>query len=338
MFLSHAIDRFGTAIVFVNALVSALGIPVPIMPTLVIVGATLLTSADSAGVQVPLHYAIALSAAVAGGLIGDFVWFQGGRIYGGQTLKTICQLSLSRDTCVKKTERFFGKFGVRVLFIAKFVPGLSLVSVPLAGTMGVRTRSFLAHDAVGIALYAVLGLTLGTAFANQVESLFRVMSHLGRQAAFIVVLALACYIAYRYWRRRTLLATLEKARMSVDELYTLMQSGKPPVVLDIRSGEKRYLDPYTIPGSIHTDERAWVSAVSELEPDTSIVIFCSCPNEVSAAWLAKTMRTAGYQKSIPLTGGIDAWRAAGFSLAPAFVAGASSSSGDEADVCGWSPR
>ncbi len=53
---------------------------------------------------------------------------------------------------MKKTERFFGRWGVRVLLVAKFIPGLSLVSVPLAGAMGVKMRSFITHDALGIAL------------------------------------------------------------------------------------------------------------------------------------------------------------------------------------------
>ena len=33
-------------------------------------------------------------------LFGVSAWYVAGRIYGGNTLKTICRLSLSRDTCV----------------------------------------------------------------------------------------------------------------------------------------------------------------------------------------------------------------------------------------------
>ena len=44
------------------------------------------------------------------GTITSQTWDQEGMyLYGGNTLKTLCKLSLSRDTCVKKTERFFGR-------------------------------------------------------------------------------------------------------------------------------------------------------------------------------------------------------------------------------------
>src|ERR1700722_12877461 len=201
MLLHDLVARYGPAIVFLNVMGSALGLPVPAMPTLIVVGASV-QMMGVAGHSVLPHLLAVLCIAVAGGLIGDMVWFQGGRRYGDRTLKTICTLSLSRDTCVKKTERFFGRWGVRVLLVAKFIPGLSLVSVPLAGAMGVRTRSFIAHDGVGVALWAAVGLAVGVIFAAELDLVFAMIAQLGRQAVLVVAVALACYVAYRYWRRK----------------------------------------------------------------------------------------------------------------------------------------
>jgi membrane protein DedA with SNARE-associated domain/rhodanese-related sulfurtransferase len=315
MLLHDLVDRFGPAIVFVNVLGAALGLPVPALPTLIVVGASVeVMSLRGTGVMLPLLGMLCL--AVAGGVLGDLVWFQGGRRYGDRTLKTICKLSLSRDTCVKKTERFFGRWGVRVLLVAKFIPGLSLVSVPLAGAMGVRLRSFIAHDGAGIALWAAVGLALGVVFAAELEMLFALIARLGRQAIMVVAVLLAAYIAYRWWRRRALMATLEKARLTVEELYALMEDKPLPTIFDIRSREKRMLDPFTIPGSVFADERELQKIILEYDPAQKIVIYCSCPNEVSAAWMAKTLRNAGFRDVVPLTGGLDAWRLAGFEVAP----------------------
>jgi rhodanese-related sulfurtransferase len=44
------------------------------------------------------------------------------------------------------------------------------------------------------------------------------------------------------------------------------------------------------------------------------VVYCACPNEVSAARVALKLRKAGFTKVRPLLGGIEAWRAAGFTL------------------------
>nr|WP_277186442.1 DedA family protein/thiosulfate sulfurtransferase GlpE [Caballeronia sp. BR00000012568055] len=314
MLLHQLVDKFGPAIVFVNVMGSALGLPVPAMPTMIIVGASIALMAVNGAAFWPPLVGV-LCVAVAGGVLGDLVWFQGGRKYGDKTLKTICKLSLSRDTCVKKTERFFGKWGVRVLLVAKFIPGLSLVSVPLAGAMGVKLRSFIAHDGAGIALWSAVGLSLGVLFAAQLEMFFAMMSQLGRQAIMVLAVLLAIYVAYRWWRRRALMATLEKARISVDQLYSLMNDEPLPVIFDIRSPEKRMLDPFAIPGSMFADERDLAKIIESYDKSRKVIIYCSCPNEVSAAWMAKTMRNAGFRDVLPLTGGLDAWRLAGFRVA-----------------------
>jgi membrane protein DedA with SNARE-associated domain/rhodanese-related sulfurtransferase len=347
MLLHELVDRFGPAIVFVNVLGAALGLPVPAMPTMIVVGASIEVMALKGPSVWPPLVGVLL-VAMAGGVLGDLVWFQGGRKYGDRTLKTLCKLSLSRDTCVKKTERFFGRWGVRVLLVAKFIPGLSLVSVPLAGAMGVRLRSFIAHDGVGVGLWAAVGLALGVTFAAELEMLFSMISQLGKQAGLVVAVALVLYVAYRWWRRRTLMATLEKARISVDELYALMENEPVPVIFDIRSREKRMLDPFVIPGSVFADERELQTIVENYDPAHKVVIYCSCPNEVSAAWMAKTMRNAGFKDVLPLTGGLDAWRQAGFDVTRLTEFGSESApdaggpgghgGGEMASACQWQPN
>jgi rhodanese-related sulfurtransferase len=249
-------------------------------------------------------------------LLGDTVWFLAGRLYGGRTLQTLCRVSLSRDTCVKKTERFFGRWGVRVLAVSKFIPGLSLVSIPLAGAMNVPLGQFLRYDAIGAALWASVGLTVGVLFAPQIDMIFVGMGRLGKAAALVIAVLVVLYVSYRWWRRRSLMHTLSEARISVDELYGLMNAQETPVIYDIRSREKRILDPYIIPGSVFADERMLDEIATSVDRDRKLVIYCSCPNEVSAAWMAKQLTELGFKDVVPLRGGLDAWRDAGWQLAP----------------------
>jgi rhodanese-related sulfurtransferase len=232
-------------------------------------------------------------------------------MYGGNTLKAICRLSLSRDTCVKKTERFFGRWGVRVLAVAKFVPGLSIVSIPMAGAMGTRYRTFLTYDSIGAALWSGTGLIIGALFAKQIDMLFALAGRLGRTAALVAVALLLAYAAYRWIRRRQLIAKLASARIEVDELAALVKAGKTPVLFDIRSHEKRKLDPFVIPGSQFADERQLDEIVATYPRDQKLVIYCSCPNEISAAWMAKQLNEAGFSDVLPLRGGMEAWRDSG---------------------------
>lgn len=309
--LHDLVARYGPALVFVNALAAALGLPVPAMPTLVLFGAMAALQPESIGSQLLPVLVLAVFASV----IGDSVWFWAGRRYGGATLKTLCRLSLSRDTCVKKTERFFGRWGVRVLTVSKLVPGLSLLSVPMAGAVGTPYRAFVAHDGIGAAIWATLGLALGVIVSRQVDWMFATIGRLGHAGILVVIALLAVYAGYRWMRRRMLKNKLVDARIAVDELHELLSKGLAPVILDIRSDEKRQLDPYVIPGTRFADERRLDEIVAAYRPDQKVVIYCSCPNEVSAAWMAKKMIELGFRDVLPLKGGIDAWREAGKEVA-----------------------
>ncbi|TAM51290.1 MAG: hypothetical protein EPN57_18765 [Paraburkholderia sp.] len=309
--LHDLVARYGPALVFVNALAASLGLPVPAMPTLIAFGAMAALHPASIGEQLLPVLVLAVFASVA----GDSVWFFAGRYYGGATLKTLCRLSLSRDTCVKKTERFFGRWGVRVLTVSKLVPGLSLLSVPMAGAVGVPYRAFVAHDGIGAAIWATLGLAVGVMVSREVDWLLGAVNRLGSRSLFVVAALLAAYAGYRWLRRRALKAKLVDARIAVDELHALMSGEPAPVVLDIRSDEKRQLEPYVIPGAQLADERRLDEIIAAYRPEQKVVVYCSCPNEVSAAWMAKKLIEAGFHDVLPLKGGIDAWREAGRAVA-----------------------
>ncbi|MDR6500051.1 hypothetical protein FPJ27_19165 [Burkholderia sp. MS455] len=310
MLLRDLVAQYGPLLVFANVLAAAIGLPVPAMPTLVLFGA--MSAMHPAMIGSQLVTVVALS--VLGALIGDTVWYVAGRRYGGTTLKTICRLSLSRDTCVRKTERFFGRYGVRVLAVARFIPGLSLVSVPMAGALGTRYRTFAGYDALGAAVWTIVGLVAGIVFYRQIDWLFAGASHLGRAVLLVIVALLAIYAAVRWMRRRALIRQLANARIGVDELDLLLRDATAPVVLDVRSPEHRKLDPFTIPGAQFADERQIGDIAARYPLTQKFVVFCSCPNEVTAALMAKRLLDAGFTDALALRGGLDAWRDTGRQL------------------------
>ncbi|AOK57282.1 hypothetical protein WT67_17150 [Burkholderia stagnalis] len=308
--LRDLVAQYGPLLVFANVLAAAVGLPVPAMPTLVLFGAMAMLHPEMIGSQ--LVTVLALS--VLGALIGDTVWYVAGRRYGGTTLKTICRLSLSRDSCVRKTERFFGRYGVRVLAVARFIPGLSLVSVPMAGALGTRYRTFAGYDALGAALWTICGLLVGLVFYRQIDWLFAGASRLGHAVLFVIAVLLGMYAAVRWMRRRALIRQLANARIGVDELEALLRDPIAPVILDVRSEEHRKLDPFAIPGAQFADDRHVGDIVARYPLTQKFVVYCSCPNEVSAALMAKRLTDAGFPHALALRGGLDAWRDTGRQL------------------------
>jgi rhodanese-related sulfurtransferase len=94
-----------------------------------------------------------------------------------------------------------------------------------------------------------------------------------------------------------------------------MGAPRKPVIVDLRAqlpGDERR----SIPGAIVMALGEVRDGRSGLPLDNDIVFFCDCPNEASAASAAKALMDLGYTRVRPLLGGLDAWTAAGYELAP----------------------
>ena len=48
--------------------------------------------------------------------------------------------------------------------------------------------------------------------------------------------------------------------------------------------------------------------------DDEVIVYCACPNEASAAAVAKRLMQAGFATVRPLGGGMEAWQAAGYPI------------------------
>jgi Uncharacterized membrane-associated protein len=300
------IAQYGLLLVFFNVLAEQAGVPVPAVPTMIVAGAL------AANDRLPV--AAVVLAAVLACLLSDLAWYWAGRRFGSGVMRTLCRISLSPDSCVKQSELRFQRWRGRVLLIAKFVPGLSTVAPPLVGAMGLRMPTFLLLDGLGSLLWAGLAVGLGYAFAAQIDVVLAALASAGTLAFELLLVLLALYIAAKWWQRRRLLLALRMARITVDELNESIAAGQTPIVVDVRSQAARLLDTRIIPGALLADLESVDQVLIGIPPDRELVIYCSCPNEVSAAKAAKLLMAIGYQRVRPLQGGLDAWDSAGYAI------------------------
>ena len=298
------ITQYGLLLVFVNVLIEQVGVPVPAVPTLIVAGAL----AANGQLSLPGVMGVALLAC----LLGDLLWYEAGRRFGGRVMRTICRISLSPDSCVRQSEMRFQRWRGGMLLVAKFIPGLSTVAPPLVGAMGLRRSTFLLLDGLGSLLWISVAVALGHAFASQIGVLLTALANAGTVALELVAALLALYIAIKWWQRQRLLHALRMARITAAELNRAMAGDNVPVVVDVRSGPGRVLDPRIIPGALLADPKSVGQMIRGLAPDRELVMYCSCPNEVSSATAAKLLMAAGYRNVRPLLGGLDAWVAAGY--------------------------
>ena len=307
--LFELIGRFGVALVFANVLLEQLGLPVPAIPTLLIAGALAADGRLPGGALV--------MAAVLACLLADCLWYAAGRLYGNRVMRLLCRISLTPDSCVSQTQERFERWGVNALVAAKFVPGLALIAPPLAGATRMGVVRFVGWSTLGSVLWVIAGLGLGVLLRPQIEALLPHLARLGRIALYAVLALLATYVAFKWWERRRFYALLRMARISVAELAKLMDGGAAPLIVDVRSATARALEPRSIPGAVHVTLQDVAVRIQQMPRDRDIVLYCTCPNEASAASVAKVLIDHGFTRVRPLSGGLDAWIAAGGVLAGA---------------------
>ncbi len=297
---------FGLSLVFLNVLLEQLGLPVPAVPTLVVAGAM------AANGRLPGSSLYAL--AVVACLIADCTWYVAGRFYGGRVMSLLCRISLSPDSCVSQTQSAFERWGPRALLFAKFVPGLALITPPLAGATRMDPARFVGFSALGAILWVGTALLLGLLLRSQIEQLLPQAAHVGGAVAVVLLVLLACYIAYRWWERRRFLTALDMARISVEELQGRMQGDPAPVIIDVRSTTAQTLELRRIPGALHLPVSDVARHLGDLPRDREIILYCTCPNEASAAKAARLLMNNGFRQVRPLKGGLEAWIEAGYTV------------------------
>lgn len=290
---------------FVGVFAGAIGLPVPAMPTLIVVGSTLVAARD------PMLIIGTFLAALAGAFLGDAAWFLTGRRFGYRVLDGLCRISLSPDTCVRRASGFFEKRGVKLLLVSRFIPGLSLVAIPIAGASDTRFSRFTVYDLLGASLWVAVGLSAGMLFYRQIDAVLALLSRFGIGMVAVAAIGLVLWIAFRYVRRTLLLMRLRKSRITVDELSMLLATEPGALIIDVRSDMSRRDDPFVIPGSRLFDLATVDQELATLPRHSALVIYCSCPNEVSAAKVAERLSKLGFSNVRPLTGGLGAWRDAG---------------------------
>ena len=138
-----------------------------------------------------LNPVLVVLSGMAACLIADNIWFQLGRRRGARILNFLCRIALEPDSCVRKTENAFSKYGVRSLLVAKFVPGLNAVAAPMAGSSGTTFGRFLWFDTLGVLIWMLTYCGLGYVFSDQIETVGLYAMRMGSGLIGLLVALLA---------------------------------------------------------------------------------------------------------------------------------------------------
>jgi rhodanese-related sulfurtransferase len=245
-------------------------------------------------------------------LSADSLLYLLGRHMGWTILKFLCRVSADPEGCVLRSAESFYKRGRLTLLIDKFIPGVSTMAAPLAGSMKMPFSQFLGLDFLGASLYALSYGAVGFVFRDFVAKIVSGFRAAGHVVEIVIILAVIAFIGYRvslYWKQRF---DRVVPRVAVQILAAKLQTeGRGKILLaDVRSHGYYSAGAVRIPGSIRVEPNNLSAEIKIFPRDKDIYLYCTCRKEATSASVAHLLRDWGFNAFV-IVGGLAAWRKAG---------------------------
>ena len=185
--------QYGYAAVFFVLVACGFGVPIPEDVTLV-----------AGGVISGLGYAnvhIMVAVGLLGVLVGDGMMFMAGRIFGHRILKVRFVARVMTPKRYAQVQEKFDKYGNRVLFAARFLPGLR---TPIFITAGISRKvsylRFFLMDGLAALISVPIWIDLGSYGAENTEWLMQKV-HQFQSGLFVFIGIGAAVLGYFWWKK-----------------------------------------------------------------------------------------------------------------------------------------
>ena len=261
-----------------------------------------------------MHMGIVVTVGVVACVAADELWFWFGRKWGSQVVRRLCRFSGDPSRCSKNAQEKFGRYGLPVLCVAKFLPGLDIVLPPLVGAQGVPFAEFVVFDALGALLWSGFYVALGYVFSSEVEVAIHWVKHLGTALGIVIAAPILLYFGWRGMALLRMMHRLRLRRINPLMLDCKLKSGSKVAVLDLSNFEDATdadtLD--AIPGAMRVDpSRLRKTPRITVPDDVQIILYSSLGGDMVSARVGMALQRIGVDKVWVLEGGLKAWREQG---------------------------
>ena len=151
-----------------------------------------------------LHVHTAFVVCFAAVLGGDTLAFVMGRFFGRRMLASPWTRRYFTPRRQRRVRAYFRKFGSKVIFLARFTPGLRFSIFFSAGMLHLRPSVFFIYDTLAAAISVPVLVYLAWFFGNQIDRVVSFARHTqhGLVAVGVLVAAVLIFRAYRKRVRR----------------------------------------------------------------------------------------------------------------------------------------
>jgi membrane protein DedA with SNARE-associated domain/rhodanese-related sulfurtransferase len=252
-------------------------------------------------------------------LLADGLWFWLGRKWGSQVVRLLCRVAADPRTCSREAHDRFSRYGLPLLCVAKFIPGLDGLMPPLAGAEAVSPGSFLALDAIGSFLWSSFYVGAGFVFSGQLEIAVGWAKHFGTALGLGIGVPFGLYASWRGLILIRMICQLRVRLISAPMLYRKLRSGSRLAILDLLDFEEEtgIESPPAIPGAFRIDpSRLRNSPQIDVPDDVEIVLYGSSRSDLVSAHAALALKRIGVENVWVLEGGLQAWRERSLPISP----------------------
>ncbi len=161
------------------------------------------------------HLGLMIATGLAGVMFGDSALFFLGRRYGVGILERRWFRRFARPWLVERAREKYARHGAKILFAARFMPGLRSILFLIAGTFRVPYWKLLAFDGSAALISVPAWILAGWYFSENLDKLIADARLAGIVLGAVFVVALIGWIIWEYYhnlrrlRRETLVAGAE---------------------------------------------------------------------------------------------------------------------------------
>lgn len=185
------IDRGSYFALFIVLFIAGLGVPLP--EDIPLIAAGYICHKGSADVR------WMTLVGIVGVLVGDGLLFNMGRRYGTNLLGHRWLQRIAKPWLVAKAQEGFDRHGSKIIFAARFMPGLRSVIFLIAGTLKVPYWKFLTFDGSAALISVPVWVLGGWYFGGKIEEFVKQAKIGGATVAGIVIVF---FIGFIIWEVR----------------------------------------------------------------------------------------------------------------------------------------
>lgn len=187
--LTQLLSDHGSVILYIGTftvlILCGLGVPFPEEATFLAAGYACMKIGGDASVE------LLCVIGVVGIMGGDSIPYWAGRKYGMSILTHRFFKKFLPPHRIEQVQKFFSTQGAKTVFIARFVAGLRMPTFFMAGTMGIKYRTFFLYDLAGALISCPTSIWLAWRFGTDAERMIKenhtyLFIALGLVAAYIV--------------------------------------------------------------------------------------------------------------------------------------------------------